>query len=135
MDCGHFVNRATAIDCGPNVEGCQRDADCDADQVCICPDTVPRDYARPTSNNYIWPTGSESKCVLASCRVNADCDSNECSLGTRNLIGCGSDGPGLACRTETDCTFESSCPPIGYIEQSCYIGLGSWRCNGDACSD
>lgn len=133
VDCGQFINRAMAIDCAPAVEGCRNDADCEADQVCLCPDTVPLDYERPTNTG--WPTGSKSKCVPASCRVNADCASNECSLGARNDVGCGADGPGLACRNETDCTFERSCSPIGYIEQSCYVVFGSWGCNEDACSD
>jgi hypothetical protein len=97
--------------------GCQTDADCQPDQVCVC--------------SGAFSDGSRSRCVSARCRVDADCESNTCGLSSyfdgcqrREVLACRSAGD--ACRTDADCDDGRTCAYDPHDDR--------WDCRGQFCA-
>lgn len=103
------------------VYACASDADCGENSICLAPG--------------VWDGGPAwGTCVRASCTVNADCASEECSFTVWN-DGCG-DIPRLDCRAPTDvCRVDSDCPaedgrqPTCAFDYSGDIGCRSPNCD------
>lgn len=91
--------------------GCQSDADCAEEEVCVCATEVQR----------------ASRCVPAFCKGAEDCESGECgAVGS----DCQSDILGFACRTAQDeCQSDEEC---GGITNRCTYDYRRdlWTCSG-----
>ena len=80
------------------ISGCVRDAECGADELCLCSEPVGR-------------------CVKASCRTDADCPHSSCAkYGRRH---CGKEG--FSClKDEDECSGNADC-------KGCICGYDSER--------
>jgi hypothetical protein len=108
-DCAHL----SYGHCSPNplsmgvcscFEGCQTDADCDANMLCQC-----------------LPSLGVGRCVVAQCSSDADCDPGR-HCATYTGFACGV-VEGFACQTDEDeCASDSDCGP-----GACQLGPGGHR--------
>ncbi len=111
-----FGGDVTACGC---VYPCATDADCGAQQACVCDGVLEDDRG--------W-----SYCAPASCADGADCESNECGASSYNdgcgySVGLGCRAPSDACRADSECTEDW---------QSCALqyGTGPWLCVSQDCA-
>ena len=110
---GRCVDRNSSFpegECGC-VYGCETDADCAADQICLC------------------DVADGARCVPATCATNADCATSECGLSASEVSGCGFDYA-TACRTPADACHSTAACDTG---EDCVPGPQSpWLCEGRA---
>ncbi len=96
---------------------CEVDADCRADEVCVCADEL-RGHSL------------HSMCVAAECRSGSECASGACDLSLY-YSGCWHEMV-LACRTELDeCSDDADCEP----GRTCAFDQDNraWTCQGVMC--
>ena len=98
---------------------CGSDADCGANEACVCAMEEPNVDERYASHDV---------CVPAQCRTGADCESGECGA---TWGPCG-EISGFYCRTKSDeCRGDDDCD--GY--QTCFSTGGKWTCGGPGSCD
>ncbi len=103
-----FLGGKQAADCGC-AYGCEADADCGADQICLC------------------DAAEGSRCVTATCATNAACGDGECGLSASD-DGCGVTYA-LACRTADDtCRSNVDCGPDSFEACAADYQTGVWQC-------
>lgn len=125
--CGYASSCRTDADCTakpyghcesqgqlPNLScefGCVTDADCDADEACICGPFI-------------------GECIKADCRSAEDCDDGYLCAQFRELFGIGCGEPmQLACQTPDDeCRSSQDCDSAEGFGASCSAADGTWRC-------
>jgi hypothetical protein len=98
--------------------GCETDADCGPDQLCLC-------------------DGPRSRCVAASCKTDTECEGWTCARGSEPSA-CGSPPAFFACQGPLDtCDAVSGCDPSSctaclYSAEEC-----AWACreHDEACAD
>ncbi len=110
-------NRVSSESCGDG-GFCSSDADCDADEACLCSAGV------ETAAGWEGLT-VVSQCVSATCASPDDCGGLACSL---TFDVCGS-AQGLFCRTTDDaCATDADCGESGF----CFYNGSNWSCEAMA---
>jgi hypothetical protein len=117
--------------------GCDADADCGVNQICLPPGVGTLEDGTPRT----WLAGSATRgrglCTPATCAGSADCASGECGY-SYNYGGCGYGEDALVCRDRAvdQCRTSWGCPsdPQGYRSRSCVAGE-TWECTfvGESC--
>lgn len=110
-------NRVGSATCVEALRGeCATDADCGADEVCVCPGLHPFDDGGGLERLTVL-----SQCVAATCTGPDDCDDEACGVA---VDVCG--GPvGHYCRADGDaCALDADCAPN---ERCSHNGL-EWQC-------
>ncbi|MEE9384797.1 MAG: hypothetical protein V3V08_15445 [Nannocystaceae bacterium] len=110
---------ASDVFCGC-VYGCQRDADCGANEVYVCAGVG----------------HTHSQCIPSACTTGEDCPDERCELSVEEMV-CDSPRLLLACRPEIDeCGTDEDC--VDECE-SCLLDddLSKWACReeGPKCAD
>lgn len=110
--------------------GCDGDADCGADQICLPPEVGSLEDGTPRTFLAGSATRGRGLCVRAACAGSADCASGACGYNL-NSGGCGFGVSTLACRDRAvdDCRTSWACPqdPEGYRDRACVAG-DTWAC-------
>lgn len=93
---------------------CTNDADCGADQVCVCAGVVPAD-------------ATSAFCAPAGCLTDSACPSDECGISSYDSGGCGY-WTALDCRSPMDgCRLSEECP-AGEVCEISLFDQGPWQC-------
>jgi hypothetical protein len=110
-------NRVSAATCDPGFVGeCSTDADCDADELCVCGSAQPFDGG----GGFLKLT-TFSQCVAATCAGADDCDGNPCGV----TLGVCGDPVGHYCRAGGDaCSTDADCP----ANSRCSHDGNAWSC-------
>lgn len=100
--------------------GCKVDADCNDNEVCLCPTEI----------------GEDAKCVRASCSTLEQCDNGLCGAA-KAMSPCGetiqfacSDSTNV-CRVDADCDV-GECEGNS-VRKDCQIERGEWVCGDPSC--
>jgi hypothetical protein len=109
---------------------CGSDADCGADQACVCA----LEEISYKQGGSVYFAATIDRCLPGNCRTGADCASGECGA---SRFDCFEGGPiaGFYCRTaEDECRTNHDCP---HDYETCKYEptLGRWACSKGAICD